>query len=130
VHLSAGVQVGGVLEPAGARPVIVEDEALIGGQCGLYEGVRIGRRAVLGAGVVLTASTRVFDLVHERELRGSAEEPLEIPAEAVLVPGSRALAGRFAHQHGLGLACSLIVKYRDARTDARTALEEALRACP
>src|SRR5262245_12593013 len=94
VHVSAGAQIGGVLEPAGARPVIVEDEALVGGQCGLYEGVLVRRRAVLGAGVILTATTRVYDLVEERELTGTPEEPLEIPAGAVLVPGSRPVTQR------------------------------------
>jgi 2,3,4,5-tetrahydropyridine-2-carboxylate N-succinyltransferase len=127
VHLSAGVQIGGVLEPPRARPVVVEDEAFIGGQCGLYEGVRVRRRAVLGAGVLLTATTRVFDLSRERELEGTAEHPLEIPEDAVLVPGARAADGAFARERGLALACALIVKYRDARTDARTALEDALR---
>jgi 2,3,4,5-tetrahydropyridine-2-carboxylate N-succinyltransferase len=127
VHVSAGVQIGGVLEPPGARPVIVEDEAFLGGQCGLYEGVLVRERAVLGAGLVLTASTRVFDLVHERELAGEPERPLEIPPAAVVVPGTRALAHGYAREQGLALACALIVKYRDARTDARTALEGALR---
>jgi 2,3,4,5-tetrahydropyridine-2-carboxylate N-succinyltransferase len=127
VHVSAAAQIGGVLEPAGARPVIVEDEALVGGQCGLYEGVLVRRRAVLGAGVILTASTRVFDLVHGRELTGTSERPLEIPPDAVVVPGSRALPSSFAREHGLTISCVLIVKYRDARTDARTALEGALR---
>ena len=132
VHLSAGVQVGGVLEPAGARPVIVEDEAVIGGQCGLYEGVLVRRRAVLGAGVILTGTTRVFDLVNACEFTGTLEQPLEIPPEAVVVPGSRPASAhdaaglRSAHHH-LHVACALIVKYRDARTDARTALEDALR---
>lgn len=127
VHLSAAAQIGGVLEPVNARPVIVEDGAFVGGNCGIYEGVLVRERAVLAAGVVLTAATRVFDLVHGRELRGTAERPLEIPAGAVLVPGTRRLAGEFATTHGLSAACALIVKYRDARTDARTALEEGLR---
>jgi len=127
VHLSAGVQIGGVLEPVGARPVIVEDDVLVGGQCGIYEGVRIGRRAVLGAGVLLTGSTRVYDLVEGRELVAGAELPLEIPAGAVLVPGTRPARGAFAGEHGLALGCALIVKYRDERTDAKTALESALR---
>jgi 2,3,4,5-tetrahydropyridine-2,6-dicarboxylate N-succinyltransferase len=126
------VQIGGVLEPAGARPVIVEDEVLVGGQCGLYEGVRVRRRAVLGAGVILTGSTRVYDLVQERELAGSPEQPLEIPENAVLVPGSRPVTQRrpfdlwATHRH-LHVACALIVKYRDEKTDAKTALEDALR---
>lgn len=127
VHVSAGTQIGGVLEPAGARPVIVEDEAFLGGQCGLYEGVLVRARAVLGAGVVLTASTRVYDLVRECELTGEPESPLEIPPAAVVVPGTRALAHGYAREQGLALACALIVKYRDAKTDARTALEGALR---
>jgi len=132
VHLSAGAQIGGVLEPVGARPVIVEDEVVVGGQCGLYEGVRVRRRAVLGAGVILTASTRVFDLVNERELVGGAEAPLEIPEDAVLVPGSRPVSQEgaldlWAAHRRLHVGCALIVKYRDARTDAKTALEQALR---
>jgi 2,3,4,5-tetrahydropyridine-2-carboxylate N-succinyltransferase len=132
VHLSAGVQVGGVLEPAGARPVIVEDEVMVGGQCGLYEGVLVRRRAVLGAGVIVTGTTRVFDLVNARELAGTSEQPLEIPPEAVVVPGSRPVsahdpADHWAAHRGLHVACALIVKYRDAKTDARTALEDALR---
>jgi 2,3,4,5-tetrahydropyridine-2-carboxylate N-succinyltransferase len=127
VHVSAAAQIGGVLEPAGARPVIVEDEAFLGGQCGLYEGVLVRTRAVLAAGVVLTASTRVFDLVHECELASEPERPLEIPPAAVVVPGTRTLAHGYAREEGLALACALIVKYRDAKTDARTALEGALR---
>jgi 2,3,4,5-tetrahydropyridine-2-carboxylate N-succinyltransferase len=127
VHVSAGVQIGGVLEPPNARPVIVEDEAFLGGQCGLYEGVLVRARAVIAAGVVLTGSTRVFDLVHARELARRPGEPLEIPANAVVVPGTRPAAGDFAREHGLGLACALIVKYRDERTDRATALEDALR---
>lgn len=127
VHLSAAAQLGGVLEPAGARPVIVEDGAFVGGNCGVYEGVLVGARAVLAAGVVLASGTVVHDLVNERVLRGGPGAPLEIPADAVVVPGSRALAGEYARQHGLSAACALIVKYRDERTDAATALEDALR---
>lgn len=127
VHLSAGAQVGGVLEPPGARPVIVEDGAFVGGNTGLYEGVLVREGAVIAAGVVLTAATRVYDLVEERELTGSRAEPLEIPARAVVVPGVRPVAGAFARERRLHQACALIVKYRDARTDAATLLEEALR---
>ncbi len=127
VHLSAAAQIGGVLEPAQAQPVIVEDEAFIGGGCGIYEGVIVRRRAVLSAGVVLTASTRVFDLVHERELTGSRDRPLEIPEAAVVVPGTRPLPSAYAKTHGLQIHCALIVKYRDAKTDSATALEQALR---
>jgi 2,3,4,5-tetrahydropyridine-2-carboxylate N-succinyltransferase len=127
VHVSAGAQIGGVLEPVGSRPVIVEDDVLVGGQVGLYEGVLVRERAVLGAGVVLTASTRVYDLVHERELTAGEGAGLEIPAGAVVVPGTRPAGTAWAAERGLGLACALIVKVRDAGTDAATALEDALR---
>lgn len=127
VHLSAGAQIGGVLEPIGQTPVIVEDDVLVGGNTGLYEGVRVGAHAVIAAGVVLTASTPVYDLVHERVLRATADTPLIIPAGAVVIPGSRPAKGAFAAEHGLHMAAPLIIKYRDARTDARTALEDALR---
>jgi len=127
VHLSAGVQVGGVLEPANARPVIVEDEAFIGGNCGLYEGVLVRRGAVLAAGVVLTAGTTVYDLVNEREIRGTREEPLEIPERAVVIPGTRPVAPAWGKERGLSAACALIVKYRDEKTDRATSLEAALR---
>jgi 2,3,4,5-tetrahydropyridine-2-carboxylate N-succinyltransferase len=127
VHLSAGAQIGGVLEPANARPVIVEDGAFVGGNTGLYEGVLVREGAVIAAGTILTASTRVYDLVHERELTGARENPLEIPPRAVVVPGSRPARTEYAGEHGLHLACALIVKYRDERTDAATALESALR---
>lgn len=127
VHVSAGAQLGGVLEPAGALPVIVEDDAFVGGQCGLYEGVRVGRGAVLAAGVVLTAGSVLFDLAQERELRGSPASPLVVPPNAVVVPASRPAQGRWASERGLQLACAAIVKYRDERTDAAVALEDALR---
>jgi 2,3,4,5-tetrahydropyridine-2-carboxylate N-succinyltransferase len=127
VHVSAATQLGGVLEPAGARPVIVEDEVLVGGNAGLYDGVLVRRGAVIGAGVVLTASTPVFDLVNERVLRASAGAPLEIPAGAVVVPGTRPATGNWAGEQGLATACALIPKYRDERTDRATALEQALR---
>ncbi len=121
VHLSAGAQIGGVLEPAGARPVIVEDEAFVGGLVGVFEGVLVRRRAVLASGVLLTGSTVLHDLVHGREVRR------EVPEGAVVVPGSRPAAGEYAREHDLQLATPMIVKYRDARTDAATALEQALR---
>lgn len=127
VHLAAGVQVGGVLEPPGARPVIVEDDAFVGGGCGLYEGVLVGRGAVLAAGVILTGTSRLYDLVGERVLVGTPDEPLAVPERAVVVPGTRALPGAFAREHGLSLATAAIAKYRDAGTNARVALEEALR---
>jgi 2,3,4,5-tetrahydropyridine-2-carboxylate N-succinyltransferase len=127
VHVSAGAQIGGVIEPVGALPVIVEDEALIGGNCGVYEGTIVGRRAVLGAGVILTGAVAVYDLVRRSTHRRTAEGPLRIPEGAVVVPGSRRVEGAFAERHGLSVATPLIVKYRDERTDAVTALEEALR---
>ncbi len=127
VHVSAAAQIGGVLEPAGARPVIVEDGAFVGGNSGIYEGVHVRTGAVIGAGVVLTRATQVFDLVNETELRGTREAPLEVPANAVVIPGSRPATGAYAQQHNVHQPCALIVKYRDERTDAATALEEALR---
>lgn len=127
VHLSAGVQVGGVLEPAGARPVIVEDDAFVGGGSLLLEGVLVGRGAVIGAGVILTGTSRIYDLVEGRVLSGSPDSPLAVPAGAVIVPGSRPASGGFAERHGLGIATALLVKMRDAGTAARVVLEEALR---
>jgi 2,3,4,5-tetrahydropyridine-2-carboxylate N-succinyltransferase len=127
VHLSAGSQIGGVLEPIGALPVIVEDDVLIGGNCGIYEGAIIESGAVIGAGTIVTGSTPVFDLVRERVLRKSRERPLIVPGNAVVVPGSRPAKGSFAGEHGLQVACPVIVKYRDETTDATTALEELLR---
>jgi 2,3,4,5-tetrahydropyridine-2-carboxylate N-succinyltransferase len=121
VHLSAAAQLGGVLEPAGARPVVVEDEAFVGALAGVFEGVIVRARAVIAGGVVLTASSTIFDLVHGKELRG------EIPEGAVVVPGSRPAKGDFARERGLAVAAPMIVKYRDAKTDAATALEDALR---
>ncbi len=127
VHLAAAAQVGGVLEPASARPVIVEDDAFVGGGCGLYEGVVVGRGAVLGAGVILTGQGRLIDLTEELELRGTPDEPLVVPAGAVVVPGSRPASGGYATSHGIGLSVPVIVKRRDLTTDARAALEAALR---
>lgn len=127
VHLSAAAQLGGVLEPVGARPVIIEDDVFIGGNCGIYEGTLVQRRAVLGAGVILTASVSVHDLVHQKIYRATRERPLVIPEGAVVIPGSRPAAGAFAQQHGLALYAPVIVKYRDEQTDAVTVLEEALR---
>ena len=127
VHLSAAAQIGGVLEPAGALPVIVEDDVFVGGGCGVYEGCLVRAGAVLAPGVTLTRATRLFDLVRERVL--TAEDGvLEVPAGAVVVPGSRPAAGAFAAAHGLALYAPVIVKYRDERTDAATTLEEALRS--
>jgi 2,3,4,5-tetrahydropyridine-2-carboxylate N-succinyltransferase len=127
VHLSAGVSIGGVLEPAGARPVIVEDGVFVGAGSLLLDGVLVGEGAVIGAGVVLTGTSRVYDLVRGRVLAGSADAPLAIPPGAVVVPGSRTLPGAFAATHGLGVAVALLIKDRDSGTDARVALEEALR---
>lgn len=121
VHLSASAQIGGVLEPINASPVIIEDDVFVGALCGVFEGFVVRERAVLATGVMLTAATVVYDLVHGIERRG------EVPAGAVVVPGSRPASGEFAKQHGLQVAAPMIVKYRDARTDASTALEGALR---
>jgi len=127
VHLSAAAQIGGVLEPVGAVPVVVEDDVFVGGGCGIYEGTVVRAGAVLAAGVVLTRSTRVYDLVNETVVRAEGEGGLEIPARAVVVPGVRAVDSDFGRQHGLALSAPCIVKYRDASTDASTTLEEALR---
>jgi 2,3,4,5-tetrahydropyridine-2,6-dicarboxylate N-succinyltransferase len=127
VHLGAAAQVGGVLEPPGARPVIVEDEAFVGGGCGLYEGVVVGRGAVLGAGVILTGQGRLVDLVERRDFVGSPAAPLVVPPGSVVVPGTRPATGEYARRQGISLAVPVIVKRRDAGTSARVALEEALR---
>lgn len=127
VHLSAAAQVGGVLEPIGAAPVVIEDGVFVGGGCGVYEGTVVRARAVLAAGVILTRSTRVYDLVNETVLRSGPDTPLEIPVGAVVVPGARAVDSDFGRAHGLSLSAPSIVKYRDASTDASTTLEDALR---
>jgi 2,3,4,5-tetrahydropyridine-2-carboxylate N-succinyltransferase len=127
VHLGAGVTIGGVLEPPGARPVIVEDGVFVGAGSRLLDGVLVRRGAVIGAGVVLTGTSRLYDLVDERELRGTIEMPLVVPPASVVVPGSRVLSGAWAEERGLSLATALIVKRRDAGTSARVALEETLR---
>ena len=127
VHLSAAAQIGGVLEPINATPVIIEDDVLVGGNCGVYEGTVVRKGAVLAAGVVLTRGTPVYDLVHERVHRGSADAPLEIPAGAVVVPGARRVTAGWGEEQGLSLQTPVIVKYRDERTDLATALEGWLR---
>jgi 2,3,4,5-tetrahydropyridine-2-carboxylate N-succinyltransferase len=130
VHLSAAAQIGGVLEPINMAPVIIEDDVIVGGNCGVYEGTVVRERAVLGAGVILTRGTPVFDLVHETVYRGSADSPLEIPAGAVVVPGARSIAAdrsAWAAGKGLALHTPVVVKYRDERTDTATALEQWLR---
>jgi 2,3,4,5-tetrahydropyridine-2-carboxylate N-succinyltransferase len=126
VHLSAGAQIGGVLEPIGALPIIVEDDAFIGGNCGVYDGVMISRRAVLAAGVVLTASSPVYDLVNACEIK-PRDGRLTIPPDAVVISGTRPASGEYAKAQHLMISAALIVKYRDGRTDARTSLESALR---
>jgi 2,3,4,5-tetrahydropyridine-2-carboxylate N-succinyltransferase len=127
VHISAAAQIGGVLEPVGAMPVIIEDDVLIGGNCGVYEGTIVSRGAVLAAGVILTGGTAVYDAVKQAVHRKSAGAPLVIPENAVIVPGSRPLETEWGRASGLALSTPVIVKYRDAKTDAATALEEALR---
>lgn len=127
VHLSAGAQIGGVLEPIGNLPVIIEDDVVVGGNCGIYEGTVVRGRAVIGAGVVITGSTPVYDTVRGQIYRRTPERPLEIPFGAVVVPGTRTLKGTFAEKHELQISTPVIVKYRDDKTDASTALEDALR---
>ena len=127
VHLSAAAQIGGVLEPPGALPVIVEDEAFVGGNCGVYEGVIVQSRAVLAPGVILTGGTTVYDLVRGQTYRKTADTPLIIPTGAVVVPGSRPATGDFAARHQVSVYAPVIVKYRDEKTDAATTLEEGLR---
>jgi 2,3,4,5-tetrahydropyridine-2-carboxylate N-succinyltransferase len=127
VHLSAGAQIGGVLEPASAMPVIVEDDVIVGGNCGVYEGAIVRERAVLASGTILTGSTPVFDLVRERTYRREGESPLEIPVGAVVVPGSRAVQSEKGREWGLSLYAPVIVKYRDEKTNAATRLEDLLR---
>ena len=127
VHLSAAAQIGGVLEPVGALPVIIEDDVLVGGGSGIYEGTIVRERAVLAPGTILTGSTPVYDLVREAVYRRAGDRPLEIPAGAVVVPGSRSASGVLAARWGISLYAPVIVKYRDASTDAATLLEEYLR---
>jgi 2,3,4,5-tetrahydropyridine-2-carboxylate N-succinyltransferase len=126
VHVSAAAQIGGVLEPVGALPVVIEDEVLVGGNCGVYEGTIVKRRAVLGSGTILTASTPVYDLPNGRIIDASSG-PLIVPEGAVVVPGTRPLTSGRGREWGLAIATPVIVKYRDERTDARTALEDAIR---
>jgi 2,3,4,5-tetrahydropyridine-2,6-dicarboxylate N-succinyltransferase len=127
VHLSAAAQLGGVLEPVGALPVIVEDEAVVGGNCGVYEGTVVKRRAVLAAGTILTRSTPIYDLVKETIHRAEGDLPLIVPEGAVVVPGSRAVTRGAGREWGLSLATPVIVKYRNEGTDARVQLEDWLR---
>jgi 2,3,4,5-tetrahydropyridine-2-carboxylate N-succinyltransferase len=127
VHLSAAAQIGGVLEPVGAVPVIVEDDVLVGGNCGVYEGAIIRRRAVLAAGTIITGSTPIYDLPNGRVITPQAGQPLIVPEGAVVVPGARAVTVGAGKDWGLSLATPVVVKYRDERTDARTELERWLR---
>ncbi len=127
VHLSAAAQIGGVLEPINAAPVIIEDDVLVGGNCGVYEGTLVRARAVLGAGTILTRSTPLYDLVRGEVYRATAEAPLEVPADAVVVPGSRAVKKGPAADWNLSLYTPVIVKYRDEKTDRGIELEEWLR---
>jgi 2,3,4,5-tetrahydropyridine-2-carboxylate N-succinyltransferase len=127
VHLSAGAQIGGVLEPIGALPVIVEDDVMVGGNCGVYEGAVIRRRAVLAAGTIVTASTPLYDLPNGRILEPQPDSPVAVPEGAVVVPGTRPVTTGPGREWGLSIATPVIVKYRDERTSARTALEQWIR---
>jgi 2,3,4,5-tetrahydropyridine-2,6-dicarboxylate N-succinyltransferase len=127
VHLSAAAQIGGVLEPVNANPVVIEDDVMVGGNCGVYEGTIVRRNAVLAAGTILTRGTPVFDLVRDEVLRGTADQPLIIPEGAVVVPGARAVQKGKGKEHGLSLYTPVIVKYRDEKTDLSTTLEDLLR---
>lgn len=127
VHLSAAAQIGGVLEPVNATPVVVEDDVLVGGNTGVYEGTIVRERAVLASGVILTRSTPVFDLPYKRIIKSENGGSLEIPAGAVVVQGSRAITNEFGKENGLSIYCPIIVKYRDEKTDASTKLEDYLR---
>jgi 2,3,4,5-tetrahydropyridine-2-carboxylate N-succinyltransferase len=126
-HISAAAQIGGVLEPVGAMPVIIEDDVLVGGNCGVYEGTIVKRGAVLGSGTILNRSTPVYDLVNEKVLAARDDQPLTIPEKAVVVAGSRAITHGRGKEWGLSLYTPVIVKYRDAKTDLRTQLEDLLR---
>jgi len=127
VHISAAAQIGGVLEPVNANPVVVEDDCLIGGNTGVYEGVIVRERSVIASGVILTRSTPVFDLVKGEVLKSTPEKTLEIPSGAVVVQGSRAITSGFGKENGLSIYAPIIVKYRDEKTDASTRLEDYLR---
>lgn len=127
VHLSAAAQIGGVLEPVGAVPVIIEDDVLVGGNTGVYEGTIVREGAVLASGVILTRSTPLFDMVNGTIIKSDGDKPLEIPAGAVVVQGSRAVTSGFGKENGLSVYCPIIVKYRDEKTDTSTKLEDYLR---
>jgi 2,3,4,5-tetrahydropyridine-2-carboxylate N-succinyltransferase len=127
VHLSAAAQIGGVLEPVGAVPVVIEDDVLVGGGCGIYEGTIVRERAVLASGTILTGSTPVYDLAREKIYQKTADAPLEIPAGAVVIPGSRKVRGEIGAAWGLSIYAPVIVKYRDEKTDRSVQLEDFLR---
>ena len=126
-HVSAGAQIGGVLEPVGALPVVIEDDVLVGGNSGVYEGTVLKRRAILGTGTILNRSTPVYDLVRETVYTANESDPLVVPEEAVVVPGSRAVSHPAGAKWGLSLQCAVIVKYRDQKTASRIQLEDLLR---
>jgi len=127
VHLSAATQVGGVLEPIDAMPVIIEDDVFIGGNCGIFEGAIVKQRAVIAAGVIITGSTPVYDLVNSKIYQKTKDTPLIIPEGAVVVPGTRAMTSPFAHEHHISLYAPIIIKYRGNNTDVATTLKESLR---
>ena len=127
VHLSAGAQIGGVIEPVGAMPVVIEDDALVGGNTGIYEGAVVKRRAVIAAGTVLTGSTPIYDLPNGRIIKPEPGQPLVVPEGAVVVPGARSVSVGAGQEWGLSLATPVIVKYRDDKTDTRTGLEQWIR---
>ena len=127
VHLSAAAQIGGVLEPVGALPVIIEDDVLVGGNTGVYEGTIVREKAVLASGVILTRSTPLFDLPNKTVIKCDGDKPLEVPAGAVVVQGSRAITSGYGKENGLSIYCPIIVKYRDEKTDTSTKLEDYLR---
>lgn len=127
VHISAGSQIGGVLEPIGALPVIIEDNVFIGGNCGIYEGVRVGNGTVIASGVILTSSTKVYDLVNEKIIQREDNKPLVIPSNAVVVAGCRAVNSPFARENGISIYTPVIVKYKDENTESKVELETILR---
>jgi 2,3,4,5-tetrahydropyridine-2-carboxylate N-succinyltransferase len=127
VHLSAGTQIGGVLEPVGSLPVIIEDDVLVGGNCGIYEGTVVGEKAVIGAGTVLTGSTPVYDLVRNTVYAKSGDGPIVIPPQAVVIPGTRPLTRGKGKELGLSVYSPIVVKYRDSKTDGSIRFEDLLR---
>ena len=126
-HISAAAQIGGVIEPVGAMPVIIEDEVMIGGNCGVYEGTIVRQHAVLGSGTILNRSTPVYDLVRDAVYSATDDEPLVIPEQAIVVPGAREVKNPAGAKWGLSLYAGIILKYRDEKTEARVRLEEYLR---